>query len=175
MCSDKNKSLSVLIEVTAILALTLVAQFLQRTPRTILTFLPLVYVVAELYARGRSWADVGFRPQAVRQDVVANWIPILLVAVVIQFAVVYLARMWMPAFLDHVVARFPFPIDQAVKRLSMLLAGTLVGALLEEVAFRGLFQERLSWFIPAPLAIGVVSLTFGVGHWASGEPLTIFD
>ena len=28
-------------------------------------------------------------------------------------------------------------------------------------------------FIPTPMAIGLVSVLFGIGHWASGNPLIV--
>jgi membrane protease YdiL (CAAX protease family) len=49
----------------------------------------------------------------------------------------------------------------------------LVGTLWEEIIFRALYQERLSWFIPAPAAIGIVSVVFGIGHWAKGDPVIV--
>ncbi len=165
----QNVSRRVLVETVLVLALTFGAQFLPSTPRTILTFAPLVYFLVERSLRRRTWAEVGFKLRATPHDVVANWLPILLVALVIPFLVTWLAKAWLPAFIDHVLARFPLAVDA----WPMLLTGTLVGALLEEISFRALFQERLGWFMPTPLAIGLVSVVFGIGHWASGDPLIV--
>jgi len=49
----------------------------------------------------------------------------------------------------------------------------LIGALWEEINFRAFYQERLSWFTPAPAAIGFVSVVFGIGHWANGDPVIV--
>jgi membrane protease YdiL (CAAX protease family) len=49
----------------------------------------------------------------------------------------------------------------------------IIGALWEEINYRALFQDRLSWFIPTPIAIGIVSVIFGIGHWAQGNPIIV--
>jgi membrane protease YdiL (CAAX protease family) len=172
---SRNEKVSrrILYETSLILVLTFVAQFLPSYLRTIFTFAPLVYFFIELYFRRRTWKEVGFSLRTIPQDVVANWLPILLVSIVIQFLVVWAAKTWMPAFIDHVMARFPLGVGQTTNYLPMLLIGTLVGALFEEISFRALFQERLSWYIPAPIAIAIVSVVFGIGHWARGDPVIV--
>jgi membrane protease YdiL (CAAX protease family) len=171
--SKKPASRRVLYETVILLVLMFVAQFLPQGPRMIFTFAPLVYFVVEHYLRRRTWTEAGFNFRTIPRAFAANWFLILLVSVLIQFAVTWAAKSWMPAFIDHVIARLPFPLGQTVDYLPMLLASTLIGALFEEISFRALLQERLGWFFPAPVAIGVVSVIFGIGHWASGEPVIV--
>jgi len=170
---SKNVSRRVLYETVLILVLTLAAQFLRKDLRTIFTFVPLVYFIIEHYLRRRTWAEAGFNLRAISRDVAANWFLILLVSIIIQFLVVWAAKAWMPVFLDHVIARLPFTVGQTADYLPMILVGTLVGTLIEEISFRALFQEHLSWFIPAPVAIGIASVVFGIGHWAKGVPVIV--
>ena len=169
--AEKNKHASqqILYETVLILALTFVAQFLRQDIRMIFTFAPLIYFFIEHYARRRTWADAGFNLRAFPQALAANWFLILLVSIIIQFIVVLATKAWMPEFIDHVETRLPFAGDQIANYLPILL----VGALFEEISFRVLFQERLSWFIPTPFAIGIVSVVFGIGHWSSGNQLIV--
>ena len=58
---------------------------------------------------------------------------------------------------------------------SMIITIT-IGTFLEEVAFRSLFQERLSWFIKPTFAILGSSIMFGFMHFSKGSPLIVsFD
>jgi membrane protease YdiL (CAAX protease family) len=40
--------------------------------------------------------------------------------------------------------------------------------------FRGLVQERLSWFFPQAVAVAVASVLFGIMYWSPGNPLVVF-
>ena len=166
---QKNLSCRELYEVVIILILTFVAQFIWREFSLLFASIPTMYLFIERYLRRRTWAEIGFSIRKIPRDVVANWLPILLVSIIIQFLVVWTTKNWMPIFLDHVIARFPLTIDQSLGYLPMLLIGTLW----EEINYRALFQDRLSWFIPAPVAIGIVSVIFGIGHWAQGNSVIV--
>lgn len=171
--SKRSAPRGVLTELIILLVLTFAAQFLPQGPRMILTFAPLVYFVVEHVLRRRTWTEAGFNFRAIPHAFAANWFLILLVSVLIQFVVTWAARLWLPAFIDHVVARLPLAVGQTVGILPVIVGSIVVGAFFEEVIFRALFQERLSWFLPTPVAIGVVSVIFGIGHWASGDPVIV--
>lgn len=171
--SKRSAPRGVLTELISLLVLTFAAQFLPQGPRMILTFAPLVYFVVEHVLRRRTWTEAGFNFRAIPHAFAANWSLILLVSVLIQFVVTWAARLWLPAFIDHVVARLPLAVGQTVGILPVIVGSIVVGAFFEEVIFRALFQERLSWFLPTPVAIGVVSVIFGIGHWASGDPVIV--
>lgn len=164
-----NKPRRVLYETLIILTVIFVAQFLWEDLAIIFAIVPTIYFFIERYIRRRTWAEVGFKFRTIPKDIAANWFTILLVSVIIQFMVVWAAKTWMPAFLDHVMNRLPLTIGQIVGYLPVLL----VGALWEEINFRAFYQERLSWFIPVPAAIGFVSVVFGIGHWAKGDPVIV--
>jgi membrane protease YdiL (CAAX protease family) len=169
---DKRKSRQVLFETVLLLALVFAAQFLWLlwpVIRTIFLLVPLVYFFVERRLRRRTAAEACLNFRAIPRDVVANWFLILLVSIVIPSLEALAVRAWMPEFLSHVKARFPFTGWQPVVYLPLLMVGTLV----EEINYRALFQERLSWFIRTPVAIGIVSVVFGIAHWTKGDPVIV--
>jgi uncharacterized protein len=169
MQPSTQPSRRILYEISALLLITLAAPLLWPELRTLFVLMPLVYFLIERPLRGRTWREVGFDLRTLPRGVVDNWFLILLVAVVIQFLVVWGAAVWFPAFLEHVKARLPFTLDQAVGLLPLVLLATLG----EEISYRALFQARLSWFIPTPAAIVLVSVAFGLAHWAAGDPVIV--
>jgi len=167
----QNKSVAYrpLLEIVIIFVLTFTAQFLWKDFRILFAILPTAYFFIERHKRRRTWAEIGFKVRAIPRDISTNLFLILLVSVFIQFIVVWIAKTWIPAFIDHVIARTPISLDQTAKYIPVLI----VGALWEEINFRALYQERLSWFIPQPIAIFIVSVLFGIGHWAKGDPVLV--
>lgn len=169
--SEKDQPVSrrVFFETILILIITFIAQFLWKDFRLVIAFVPTAYFLLEKYARRRSWKEIGFNFRAIPKDLKANLHFIILVSVVVQFLVVWGAKEWFPSFLDHVIGRFPLTISAAAGTLPLLM----LGAFWEELNYRALFQERLSWTIRAPAAIVLVSVLFGIGHWAEGDPIIL--
>jgi membrane protease YdiL (CAAX protease family) len=169
---DKRKSRQVLFETALLLALVLAAQFLclvWPSIRTIILLVPLGYFFVERRLRHRAVAEAGLNFRAIPRDLVANWFLILSVSLLIPLIEGLAVRAWMPGFLIHVKARFVFTDWQPAVYLPLLAVGTLV----EEINYRALFQERLSWFMRTPAAIGIVSVVFGIAHWAKGDPVVV--
>jgi membrane protease YdiL (CAAX protease family) len=165
-------SAQVRAETVLLLLCTSTAQFLWKEYAILFALIPTAYLVGERFLRKRTWRELGFRGGTILRDARSSWFLILCVGVIVQALVVMGARAWQPAFLGHVAARLPVG--------SLGLAGflplVLIGTFWEEVNFRALYQERLSWFLPLPVAIGLVSLLFGAGHWNGGDPaLAIVD
>ena len=166
---DGQASRRILYETILVLVFTFLAQFLWKDFRFIIALVPTVYLVAEKYIRRRTWGELGFKLRAIPMDLKANWHFILIVSVIVQFLVVWVAKTWLPAYRDHVIERFPLTIGTVVSYLPLLL----IGAFWEEINYRALFQERLSWYMRGPIAIGIVSVFFGIGHWAQGDPMIV--
>jgi membrane protease YdiL (CAAX protease family) len=161
------------LEAMIVFALTIMPSLLWPGFKTVSVFLPIVYLLIERRLRNRPWAELGCDVRGIRAALAANWFLVLLVALVSPAATVLLAKVFWPAFLIHIESRIPlFDTTQPAALFGMLLFATLG----EEMTYRSLFQERLSWFVKVPIAIVVVSVIFGLMHWSAGElAVTIVD
>ncbi len=170
--TETKISRRILLETLIIFALTVIPSLLWSSFKIVSVFLPIAYLLIERRLRKRPWPELGFDSHGIRPALIANWFLILL-ALVIQLTVALLAKSFWPAFLTHVESRIPlFDSTQLIPLYGMLIFTTLG----EEMAFRSLFQERLSWFIKTSIAILVVSVIFGLMHWAQGNlVVTIVD
>jgi uncharacterized protein len=166
----EKSSRQILYETLIVLALTLIPGLIWPSLKGLLTFLPVVYLLVEKGVRRRPWAALGFQRQNFRQALSANALLIVLVAVVIQVGVAAGAAAFWPALLAHIQSRLPL-FDPA--HLAPFFIIMLLGVLVEEMTYRALFQERLSWFIPTPLAIGLIAVVFGLLHIAPGDPAIV--
>jgi membrane protease YdiL (CAAX protease family) len=171
--TETRPSRRVGLEALIVFALTIIPSLLWPGFKIVSVFLPIAYLLVERRLRNRPWAELGFDVRGIRSALAANWFLILLVALVSPAATVLLTKAFWPAFLTHVDSRIPlFDTTQPAALFCMLLFATLG----EEMAFRSLFQERLSWFIKTPIAIVVVSVIFGLMHWSEGDlAVTIVD
>jgi membrane protease YdiL (CAAX protease family) len=131
----------------------------------IAVFIPAFYLLIERWVRKRSWAAVGIRPKQFFQDLRPQLGLVILVAVVIQVGVVVAANWFFPQFLAHVSARLPFAIGENWLPIVLSL---FFATFIEEFVYRGLFQQRFSWFMPTSIAIVSVSLIFSLLHIAPG-------
>ena len=164
---ETNRSQRVLVETLIVFTLTVVPSLLWPSFKIVSVLLPIAYLLIERRLRNRPWGELGFDTRGIAPSLTVNWFLILIVLGV-QVAVALLARTLWPAFLTHIESRLPlFDSTQLIPFLGMLVWTTLG----EEMAFRSLFQERLSWFIRTPIAILAVSVVFGLMHWAQGDPL----
>ena len=165
--TETNKSQRVLVETLIVFALTVIPSLFWPSFKIVSVLLPIAYLLIEQRLRNRPWAELGFDSRGIRPALGANWFLVLLV-LGIQLSVALLARTLWPAFLTHIESRIPL-VDstQLIPLFGMLILTTLG----EEMAFRSLFQERLSWFIKTPIAILAVSVIFGLMHWAQGDPV----
>lgn len=161
-----RRSRRVLVETLVVMALTLVPSLIWPQTKSLLAFLPIVYVLVERYLSKRPWRELGFRRQNFRQALVANWHLFLLVAVVSQTATVVVAHLFWPALLEHIQARIPLLDVGSLVPFLVLLPFAVLG---EELVYRGMLQERLNWFMGTAPAILLASLVFALMHWTPGD------
>ncbi len=131
--------------------------------------LPVAYLIIERHLRKRPWRELGFDLKGFPAALKANWWLVMLAAFVMQALAVFGTRAFLPEFITHVVDRLPISIHNG---WMILIPSLLLSTLGEEIVYRGFFQERLTWFIKAPLAIGIVSVVFALMHYSPG-PLVV--
>jgi membrane protease YdiL (CAAX protease family) len=159
------KSLRILLETILVAGISLLGIWLLPSAKTLFALIPIVYLLVERPLRHRTWSDLGFKFHTFWPDLRANWVWFILVALISQPVTGYLAKVFYPEYLNHVVARLPFGEGIGWAVLLPLLAISLMG---EELTYRTLIQGRLTPFLGIPLAIITASLLFGFAHFAPG-------
>jgi len=165
----------ILYETTIVLLITfvplLLAPFLPSIAgllELIALSFPIIYLFAEKLARHRPWRELGIKRHGFIADLAANWRLFLAVVIVLQLIPVTLYYLLLPDALSHTSGRVP-----QFSNLCILIPLILVLTLREELVFRGLFQERFSWFIGQLPAIVGVSVLFALSHLSSGAPVIV--
>ncbi|CAM4022766.1 type II CAAX endopeptidase family protein [Cohnella lubricantis] len=160
-----------LVEVLAIIGFMLIAVFLVPSLKGLAAIVPIVYFLANLRRRGND------REQAPRalftkigSGIRRTWGWILLVAVGTQFGSLLLFKYVSPESLAHIQDRLPTGSDLSVA----LVLTILIAPLGEEIAYRGLFQERFSRYMPQAASIVIVSLLFAAMHYSDGPADVVF-
>jgi membrane protease YdiL (CAAX protease family) len=167
----KTSNRGVFFEVLAILVVTSVLSFLAPSLKGLLEILVVIYFLVERWPRRRTWTEIGFKPKTFFKDLLANWWLVLLVGVVTQLIPILIAKSVLPEYLTHIQGRLPIDLAGG---WGLILVSLLIGTLAEELAFRALFQERLSWRLGTPLAVILVALVFAAMHWAPGKAVIVF-
>ena len=165
----RNRQL--LVEMVAVITVTLLGLWFLPSARTLFALLPVVYLLIERHLRRRSWAALGFKARSFWADLRANWLLFGLLAFAIQPVIILWAKLYFPDYLLHIQARLPFDAGISWGVLLPLLAFSLIG---EEMTYRTLLQGRLTPFVGIPGAIGVASLLFGLAHFSPGPGLVVF-
>lgn len=164
----------VLAELALVLLVTFALNFLMPpTFKGLVLFLPVAYVLVERHFRHRSWKGLGISRQGFVKGIVANWHLFIIIVVVLQIAVPWTSSLLWPQQLRHLLSRLPWSPSAGTAAFLAFLLLTALSTFIEELVFRGLIQERLSWFFPQAVAIAVASVLFGIIHWAPGDPLVV--
>jgi membrane protease YdiL (CAAX protease family) len=159
------KSNRVLLETLLVATIAVCGMLFLPQAKLLFALIPPAYLLIERRLRQRTWADLGFKFSTFWQDLRANWIWVVLVGVLAQPLTALLAKAFVPAYLEHVLARLPFPQDISWGTFLPLLAISLIA---EELTFRTLIQGRLTPFIGSVGAILLASFLFGISHFAAG-------
>ena len=118
---------------------------------------------------GRPWSDIGVKA-GFFADLRRVWPLSALVAIVFQVLPPMVGIAFVAGYgrelLAEITGRLPVDIGSAegLSSIVALLAAALVLTLVEEIVFRVIFQERMSWYIGTPAAIGVAAVLFGLAH-----------
>jgi membrane protease YdiL (CAAX protease family) len=129
---------------------------------------------------GRPWSDIGVKG-GFFADLRRVWPLSALVAFVFQILPPMVGIAFVAGYgrelLGEITGRLPVDIGSAegLSSIVALLAAALVLTLVEEIVFRVVFQERMSWYIGTPAAIGVAAVLFGSAHAvrATGSPAVV--
>jgi membrane protease YdiL (CAAX protease family) len=159
------KSNRVLLETLLVATIAVCGMLFLPQAKLLFALIPPAYLLIERRLRQRTWVDLGFKFSTFWQDLRANWIWVVLVGVLAQPLTALLAKAFVPAYLEHVLARLPFPQDISWGTFLPLLAISLIA---EELTFRTLIQGRLTPFIGSVGAILLASFLFGISHFAAG-------
>lgn len=154
-----------LFEIIVIILLTFLPSFLFKTFKGLAIIIPLLYIFIEKKRRNCTWGELGFYPKNTILDIKKNWFLTILVSFIIQLAVFFIGKYFVPEFIEHIKLRIPL-IE--ISTIVPLFITVTIGTFGEEFIFRGFIQERLGWFIKPSYAIIVTSLIFGFMHFYRG-------
>jgi membrane protease YdiL (CAAX protease family) len=161
-------------ELALVLLVTFALNFLMPpTFKGLVLFVPVAYVLVERQFRHRSWKELGIVRQGILKGIAANRHLFIIVGVVLQITIPWAATFFWPDYLQHILSRLPWSPSAGIVAFLAFLMLTALSTFIEELVFRGLVQERLSWFFSQAIAIAVASVLFGIIHWAPGDPLVV--
>ena len=118
----------------------------------------------------RSWEELGLKFHDFKKDLFDNWYLILIVAVFLQLPIVLIGKFYWTELLTHIKDRIPLINSSAIGYLILII---LVIPLLEELIYRGLFQQRLSWYLNGFVAVLIASFIFGLQHFTPGKSVIV--
>jgi uncharacterized protein len=158
-------------EVLVMIALMLGTAFWIPELKGLISLVPILYFFVERAIRKDSAQQQGgFRIMSLAQDLRSTWGWVLLVAVGMQAAFLLIFKYFSPETLAHIQDRLP----SGGELTTALIAAILIGPLGEEIAYRGLFQERFGWMMPQWAAIVTTSALFALMHFTAGPSEVVF-
>ncbi len=83
-----------------------------------------------------------------------------------------IAKLWLPAYVEHILARAGDFLDFG--NVLKLILELVVFALGEEIAWRAFFQKQTSKIMPFVPSLILTSVLFALGHFSFGTPVVVF-
>lgn len=171
MAKKQNKpDTRILIETLALLVLVILLSLLIPQMKGLFELIPIVYILVEKHLRKRTFNEIGFKLKHTLKDVKANWYLILLVAVILQFGTLIFAKYFIPDFVAHVQSRIPLV---TMSQLIPLFVEITVATFIEEIIYRGFFQERLGRYSGTAISVILTSLVFSFMHFSAGTFIVV--
>lgn len=166
-----------LFEVLAWIIFGIIATIFENL-QTFFIFGAIIYLFVEYRKRNRSKTDIGIKKESFRTDLKLNWGIIVLVGIITQLLSVLLMYWLQPGTLTHIIARIPLLGNGSIDIMTLIVLYLLLifSTLGEELVFRVLLQNRLSWYISPWVANLCISIIFGIAHFQTGElAVILFD
>ncbi|GFN31381.1 CPBP family intramembrane glutamic endopeptidase [Paenibacillus xylaniclasticus] len=160
--TSPNRSKRSFIEVLIIFVIMIVLMAIDKNLSVVAGIIPIVYFFVDIRLRNRKAAG----PEALLSGIKKSWYWIVIVVFGLQTFDYVIFDNFFPEMMEHLKARAPM-LEQGFD-ISLLLT-FLIAAFGEEVAFRGLLQERLSWYAKPYIAIPLTSVIFALMHLSHGS------
>jgi len=175
MSRTEEKSPRFLLELALVMGASVLLLILTPSLVWVGEILSLGYLFIERRIRHRRFESLGLKFHGILGDLRANLAIILLVAVGMQFGVVFGSYRLLPPLYNRIGERASYLETHFASFAPSMLFLTFIGiaTLVEEIIFRGLVQERTSWFSSSLAGIAIGSLLMTVFHYSPGEPLVV--
>jgi len=163
---SQERSIRSVIEVIVMFAMMAALLAVDKRLATLAGIIPIIYFFVEMRVRKRKLKG----PETFVSDLMKSWYWIIIVAIGIQTLDAFIFHRFFPEMAEHLKARTPmleegFDINLLIK-FAILAFG-------EEIAFRGVLQERFSWYLKPYFAIPLTSAVFALMHLSQGSALIV--
>jgi len=169
--AEERADSRVLSELMLVMGMIILLFLLARGLVWVCEILSLSYLFLERKIRHRPIESLGWKYHGVLTDLRASLPIIALVAVGIQFGVVFGSRYLLVPLFDRLEGRVSYLQTHFASFAPSMMFLVFVGmaTLVEELIFRGFVQERVSWFYGDSFGIVIGSLLISLLHYSHGE------
>ncbi|RUS48864.1 CPBP family intramembrane glutamic endopeptidase [Cohnella sp. AR92] len=157
-------------EVLVIIALMIVSVIFIPGLKGLIAIASIIYFIVDWKIREGDAPLWGPTIAGLTRDIRRTWLWIILVSVVSQLVFVLVFKYYSPETAMHIKDRLP----SSGELNGQLILAILIAPLGEEIAFRGLIQQRIGWFVPPWAAICTSSLLFALMHFSTGSAEVVF-
>ncbi|MFX1484661.1 MAG: lysostaphin resistance A-like protein [Promethearchaeota archaeon] len=135
--------------------------------------IPIAYILVDSVRRSRRKENFGLKQESLVDDFRKNASLVFLGVIVIQSIIILGSLMLFPPYLQYIRTHRAWSIDMSFGMFIFFLFSIPLTTMLEEVVFRGLVQERLSWFFNKRTSLIIASFLFAAIHWTPNDPFII--